>query len=203
MKNRDFRLFDSSNLPDMNDEIACQFKKEIGDKLYENDNQKNLFKIKIIELFGSKCAYCGAQLNNVSAEQIDHYCPVNENNINDPKNLILTCFTCNNSKRKNSFPGYLHPYSKTFSYIFKRNEYGFIVPVDDKDKSAKLMAEKLKFSSISRSITYTSLLIDYLSSLLELSNKKENEQLLVALGSFSRKLNYYSNILCLKEKNGL
>ena len=199
MKNKDFRFFDYSNLPEMSDALANTIVTEIGNELYKNEKQKALFKIKLIDLFGSKCAYCGAPLTILSSEQVDHFVPENEENQNDPKNLIVTCFSCNNAKRRNIFSHSLYPYDKAFSKRFKRDSFGFIVPTNSEDLDALYMAEKLHFSYLSKSIIYIFMLVDYLMAILEKKTSNQHYQLLKSLSTFKRKLEDCSKSMCLKE----
>jgi len=199
MKNKDFRFFDYSNLPEMSDDLANTIVAEIGNELYKNEKQKALFKIKLIDLFGSKCAYCGAPLTILSSEQVDHFIPENEDNKNDPKNLVIACFSCNNAKRKNAFSYSLYPYNKDFSKRFKRDSFGFIVPTHSEDLEAFYMADKLHFSYLSKSIIYVFMLVDYLMAILEKKTTNHHDQLLKNLSKFKRKLEGCSKMLCLKE----
>ena len=200
MKNRDFRLFDISKLPIMTDNLAKELVSTIGNRLYDDQKQKLTFKLKMIDRFGSKCAYCGAELDISSNEQIDHFYPIDESNRNSPNNLLLTCFLCNNAKRKNVFSKEAYPYSESYSRGFKRDKFGCIVPADSNNTALISLAEKLRFSSISRTVTYAYLLIDYLFDLLEKKSYDINNQLISSLAIFKTKLVECSKSLYLKEQ---
>ena len=199
MKNRDFRLFEIDKLPIMDDARVKHIGDLIGKNIYTQESQKRKFKDYLVNEFGSKCAYCGAVLTNVTSNQIDHFNPKDSENIDNPKNLAFSCFMCNNSKRKAVFPFDFYPYSSSYSGKFKRNEYGYIVPLLESDLDAALLATQLHFSSISRTITYICLLVDYLTSILEIDKKKNNTLLICKLYKFKKKVEQISLHICLNE----
>ena len=129
-------------------------------------DRNNLFNKKFIEIYNSKCAYCGVSIEIISKKlfEVDHF--VAESLYSDKieagklKNLILACYQCNRNKQdfviENKYIAQLCPDNGAIANIFYRNEKYYICIKNEfkKDDVINEFYEKLQLDHQSRRLDY-------------------------------------------------
>ncbi len=126
------------------------------------------FKLKFVEAYNGKCAYCGVSTQIVPIDflEVDHYiyrkaaCFKSKKEAGYMDNLVLACYDCNREKRDYLIPKdsleTLHPDGSEITKCFIRDDdyYIKINPKIEGDNSVKSFYEKLKLGSPKHRIDY-------------------------------------------------
>ena len=101
---------------------------------------------KVYQKYSGRCAYCGRPIA-IKDMQVDHFIPQSQERIDDIKNLMPSCRTCNHYKRAHdieTFRRYIEeiPRKLRTNYIYKIGViYGNVV---DDEKPIKFYFEEVR-----------------------------------------------------------
>lgn len=141
------------------------------------------YKPELKKDFNSRCGYCDSLEMDTWREtyyEIDHFVPVTIiRNIkkNDYHNLVYSCRSCNNAKRKhwygndenihnNGKEGFIDPCQKEYAELFYRNDDGEI-KYKKNNPIAQWIHEKLKLYKKDHALIWKISLIDSILSEIE------------------------------------
>lgn len=81
-----------------NKRLQAETERKFLNNPYNRKAVNNRIRFKILEKYGFKCVYCGANPEKGKL-MIDHVLPVSKGGTNDEANLVPACFECNNGKK--------------------------------------------------------------------------------------------------------